>query len=130
MIVWPFAALILAIFVIRIMRGFRRAGELLDKRVPLSVPSEHRRPTDDFHDKTWLPLCERVASIACVRTHRPLTQKERRIIWRARAPVVLEAALQEMEEANGSEAVGALLARLPSGLDRPDPTRWCEKDAV
>jgi hypothetical protein len=86
-----------------------------------------RKPSDEFHDGTWLPLCERVAALATAKLGRPLAVKERRTIWRSRSVLVLEVALKELESTAVPGAAAALLAQLPAGLDRPDPTGWCER---
>ena len=121
----PIFVLILAILMIRAARGLREAQELRALREPLMLPEDHRRPSDDFHDRVWLPLCQRVEDAAVARLNRPLSEKERRRIWRSRSELVLEVALKEIAEAPSSQHVGVLLATLPTGIDRPDPTGWC-----
>ena len=122
----PFAALVIAIVVIRVMWGFREVSELRERRGPGIVEGERRRPSDDFHDLTWRPTCERVATMASGRLGRPLNRRERRTLWRARTVLVLEVAEREIEVAGDAEGVAVLLANLPAGMDRPDPTGWCE----
>jgi hypothetical protein len=56
---------------------------------------------------------------------RALNESERRTIWRARTPFALEVVLKEGETAPDAGAVKAILAALPTGLNRPDPTGWC-----
>lgn len=87
-----------------------------------------RKPADEYHDRTWLPLCTSVADAATPLLGRPLTPKERRSVWRARSALVLEVALKEIRVAESADAIAALLATLPTGMDRPDPTGWCEID--
>src|SRR2546421_9397496 len=121
----PFAALIVAILVVRIMRRAVNARDLRGFEV---TPLDRRRPSDDFHDTTWRPLCEKVAQAISARLGRPLNESERRMIWRARTPLALEVALKEIETARDATAVEQILAVLPTGLDRPDPTGWCRRD--
>jgi hypothetical protein len=63
------------------------------------------------------------------RLNRSLTQIERRKVWRARSALVLEIALKELDAATDQQVVAKLLAALPSGLDRPDPTGWCNMES-
>jgi hypothetical protein len=127
LIILPFAALIIAILTVSIMRGIRRATELRSREQPLIVSSDHRRPSDDFHDQTWLPLCTKIAQEASARLGRRLTEKERRTIWRGRSPLTLQVAIEELASAPNPDAITLVLAKLPSGMDRPDPTGWCNK---
>jgi hypothetical protein len=127
LIVMPFAALALAIMVVAIMRSIRRVQDF--RSAPGSMATrgiERRTPADDFHDRVWLPLCGRVADAVREKANRPLSEKERRIVWRARSELALNVAIQEIQSARKGEEVAALLASLPTGLDRPDPTGWCE----
>jgi hypothetical protein len=80
----------------------------------------------DYYDNTWLPLCSSIADAVVSRLHRPLTEKERRAVWRTRLPLTLEVVLKEIQGTSSSEAIAALLERLPPGIDRPDSARWCE----
>jgi hypothetical protein len=91
----------------------------------LDFDTGRRRPSDDFHDQTWLPLCANLAAAAAERLNRSLTERERRKVWRARSVLVLEVALKEIQASGDGPAVAMLLASLPSGIDRPDPTGWC-----
>jgi len=119
-----FGTLILAILVVRTMRRFRHVAELRSRLTPLTVPSTHLKPSDKFHDQTW-PLCQRVAETAQHKLSRGLLPEERRIVWRARTPLVLEIVLKEIESSSSAEEISKLLGSIPSGLDRPDPTDWC-----
>jgi hypothetical protein len=121
----PFVALIIAIIVIGLMRGLRQAGELRNRSSSFQIDPGRRRPSDDYHDQTWLPLCTSVAQAAQARLHRPLTDKERRKIWRTRTALTLEVALKEIAATEGPAAIATLLTDLPPGMDRPDPTHWC-----
>ena len=121
----PFVALFLAIAVVRLMRSLRDVREAQARRMPIMFDADKRKPADDYHDHTWLPLCTRIAAAASSRLDRPLTAKERRVLWRARSVLVLEVASKEIQTAANPDAVVALLAGLPTGLDRPDPTGWC-----
>lgn len=117
------AVLIMAITVIRILRAVRQTQELQERRAKEQELSTNlRRPADDFHDQIWLPLCTKVASAVAAKLQRPLTQDERRRIWRARSELALEIMAKEMD---ADADPRALLTALPSGLDRPDPTQWC-----
>jgi hypothetical protein len=121
---WTFLAFTVGILTVRFMRRRREAD---DCRLSSSVPelySERRKPSDDFHDNTWLPLCKRVEEAAVAKLNRPLIEKERRVIWRSRSALVLEVALNEIESADTGDAAIQLLASLPPGMDRPDPTNW------
>jgi hypothetical protein len=121
----PFVALVVGIVVVRVMRTWRQVATLQASRSPMGPVTEGRKPSDEFHDNTWLPLCERVAALARSKLGRPLTAKERRTIWRSRSVLVLEVALKELESIAVPGAAAALLAQLPAGMDRPDPTGWC-----
>ena len=122
----PFVALIVAIIVIGVMRGLRQAGELRDSR-PSGFPINpgRRRPSDDYHDQTWLPLCTSVAQAAEAKLHRPLTGNERRRIWRTRTALTLEVVVKEIQATQDRTAISKLLDDLPPGMDRPDPSGWC-----
>ncbi|MGA2230166.1 MAG: hypothetical protein ABSH22_04505 [Tepidisphaeraceae bacterium] len=124
MLVWPIYALMLAITANMVIRGFRKAAELRSRRQPLTVTDSQRKPSDEFHDEKWLPLCQSVAEAACQHLNRPLTAQERRAIWCSRAPLILEVSLKEIRLASSAGEVAALLASLPPGMDRPDPTGW------
>ena len=119
-----FAVFVFGILVIRFARRMREIREIRHKQTPLSIPLSHRKPSDDFHDQTWLPLCTTVASTLSSKVNRPLTPHERRAIWRSRSPLVLEALLQDLQSATPDSAA-SLLASLPPGMTRPDPTNWC-----
>jgi hypothetical protein len=84
-----------------------------------------RRPSDDFHDQVWLPLCNLIAEQAN-RLGRPLTLDDRRRIWRSRSSLVLETLLREIEHSTSLEPLEKALQDLPPGMDRPDPTGWCD----
>ena len=122
-----FATFCVTIMVIRIARTIRNVEKIRSRHAALhELPPElPRRPSDDFHDQTWLPLCGQVAALAAKRLGRGLCEEERRRVWRSRSQLVLEVLLKELETATPGEA-GALLRNAPSGLDRPDPTGWCE----
>lgn len=120
----PFAALAAAVILIRVLRGVRQFQEIRATREPLSLNPSLRKPSDDYRDEIWLPLCERLAEAAANRLNRPLTTKERRAIWRARSELVLEIALSEVQAANHPHAVSDVLAAMPTGIDRPDPSNW------
>jgi hypothetical protein len=130
LIALPIIALILIIVVFSMMRGIRQAGELHLHRSPLTVPADRRKASDDYHEQVWLPLCEKVADAASSRLGRPLTAKERRTIWRARTELVLDVLLDEVKKAGSPEEVHSLLASLPSGMDRPDSSGWCETGSL
>lgn len=119
-----FVSFVALISMIRMLRGLREVRELRTRRMPLVLSAEVRRPADDFHDRVWLPLCRRVERAAATRLNRPLSEKERRNIWRSRSPLVLEVALKEIESTDTQQEVAVLLATLPSGMERPDPTGW------
>ena len=122
----PFVALIVAIIVIGLMRGLRQASELRGRSADFGLDVNRRRPSDDYHDQTWLPLCTKVAQAAAARLNRPLTGKERRKIWRTRTALTLEVVEKEITTTEQPGAVAALIATLPPGMDRPDPTGWCD----
>lgn len=128
MLPWLFIAFALPIFVIRLMRTIRHVGELRMQSPPIDSRLRTRRPSDVFHDETWLPLCTRIATAAEARLGRPLTIKERKRIWRSRSPLILQTVLNEIEACADAPPVDALLASLPPGMDRPDPTRWCGEE--
>ena len=125
-----FAVFVLFILVMRMSRHDRMVFEQRQKRVREAMdrgepaPPVHT-PADDFHDQIWLPLCQRVAELAARQMQRPLTYDERRALWRSRSQLVLEVLLKELEGTSPGAAI-ALLKNAPSGLDRPDPTGWCE----
>ncbi len=121
----PFAVLIVAICVISLMRGLRQAGNLRARTSTFKLETNRRRPSDDYHDQVWLPLCNSVAQAATAHLQRPLTEKERRSIWRTRTALTLEVVLKEISAAPDPQAVAVLFATLPPGMDRPDPTDWC-----
>jgi hypothetical protein len=123
----PFVSLIIVIGVVRTFRSLRELRELRSRDVSQAI-SPGRRPSDDFHDLTWLPLCQALADAVAERLNRPLSAAERRTIWRTRTPLILNVVLKEIIAAPSAEEVAALLASLPPGsMDRPDPTGWCEK---
>jgi hypothetical protein len=124
----PFVALFVAIAMARMMRGFRDVGKLQSRQTPMMFDSGGRKPADEYHDRIWLPLCTSVADAATTLLGRPLTPKERRSVWRARSALVLEVALKEIRAAQNAHTIAELLARFPTGMDRPDPTKWCEID--
>ena len=121
----PFLVLVIVIFSFSVMRGVRRVHELQMNQPPLTLPRGRRKPSDDYHDQVWLPLCKKVADAASSRLSRPLTATERRQIWRSRTSLVLEILLKEIQEAATPQEVWSLLATLPPGMDRPDPSAWC-----
>jgi len=84
-----------------------------------------RRASDDFHDQVWLPLCQLIGGHA-LRLNYSLSHVERRRIWRSRSPLILEVLLREIETANSGDALGKAISQLPPGMDRPDPTGWCD----
>ena len=120
----PFAALAFAIIAFSVFRSIRRFQEIQATRAPLGPIPAHRRPSDVYHDETWLPMCGRLADTAAQRLSRPLTPNERRAIWRARSELVLQVALSEVQFATDPQAVTDVLAAMPTGIDRPDPTSW------
>ncbi len=129
LIVSPLVVLMVAILAIGWIRAIRRVSLIRSQRIPLAIPVEYRKPSDDFHDQIWLPLCEKVAAAASQRLNRELTEKERRTIWRTRSELTLNVALAEIEQSADPQQVAVLLATLPPGMDRPDPTHWCEPPA-
>jgi hypothetical protein len=120
----PFAALAAALIVIRVLRGVRQFQEIQATRDPLGPIPAHRKSSDVYHDERWLPLCERLAEAAAQGLNRPLTRNERRAIWRGRSELVIEIALSEVQAATHPHAVSDVLATMPTGIDRPDPTDW------
>ena len=115
---------VIVIATISVMRSLRRVRDLQDRRTPLAMPDGWRKPSDAFHDQTWLPLCTSVAVAASRVLNRPLTPKERRAIWRAKTVLLLETVRDEIARSTDPQAVAVLLAQLPQGIDRPDPTGW------
>jgi hypothetical protein len=111
------------------MRSIRHVREIRDARMAQDAAGApvRRKPSDDFHDDVWRPLCDRVATAAAARLGRPLTADECRAIWRARSPLILEVAAREIEAGAAPGDVERLLSSLPTGLDRPDPTDWCRR---
>ncbi len=74
---------------IAVFRGIRKSNNIRHRLIQHAESSPPRRPSDDFHDNTWLPLCTGIATPPR-RTHRtPLTEDENRILWKARSPLVL-----------------------------------------
>lgn len=126
LVVLPFGILMLAISFVRMMRNIRQVNELKMKRLTPMPPLLHRGPSDDFHDHIWLPLCRSVAETASSRLRRPLTARERRVIWRSRSALMLEVLLKELQAATDPETVASLLRSLPPGMNRPDLTGWCD----
>jgi hypothetical protein len=118
-----FFAFAVSIQVVRIMRRMRSAGTQAPTDIDFPDHTGKRTPTNRFHDETWLPLCQRIAEAVQLRAGRELTHAERRRIWETRAPLILETALKEIETGNDA-SITALIASLPSGLRRPDPTNW------
>src|SRR5437763_1033693 len=114
----PFAVLIVAICAMRLLRGLRQAGEIRDRPSTFKCDANVRRPSDDYHDQIWLPLCTSVAHAATAQLQRPLTEKERRSIWRTRTALTLEVVLKEIGATPEPQAVTVLLATLPPGMDR------------
>lgn len=127
LIALPFAGLIAAILTIRILRRFRELDEARRQRMEDSFNAPRRKPSDDLHDQVWFPLCDRLAQVAAERIGRPLTSQQRKRIWRSRTTTVLEIAMKEVEAARSPEEVAALLTTLPQGVNRPDPTGWCNR---
>ena len=128
-----FAFFVLFILVMRVVRLDQKAFERRQRRVREAMDAGEpvppaRTPADDFHDQIWLPQCQRVTKLAARQMQRPLTYDERRAIWRSRSQLVLEVLLKELEGTSPGAAI-ALLKNAPSGLDRPDPTGWCENIA-
>jgi hypothetical protein len=111
--------------VVSIRRSISRVAKLQADRQPLRVDDLLRRPFDDYHDQTWLPLCEATAVLAVSRLNRPLAVRERRSIWRARSELALEVLQKEIQAAANLEDIVILILQLPTGIDRPDPTGWC-----
>jgi hypothetical protein len=126
LIAFPFIALVVFILLMRLRRGFQEVEAMRARRTALMLPEDHRRPSDDFHDQTWLPLCQSIASDASGKSNRPLTLDEWRTVWRTRSQLILEVAVNEIRAASNSEEVSTLLHTLPPGMNRPDPTAWCE----
>jgi len=120
-----FAAFSISILAVRIMRRMRTVGLEAPTDIDFADRDNKRTPTNKFHDETWLPLCKRVADAVQAHAGRELTQAERQRIWRTRAPLILETALKEIE-AGDDASITSLIASLPSGLRRPDPTNWCQ----
>jgi hypothetical protein len=123
-----FGFFVLFIAAMRITRAMRNAHEHQSRihSATESTAAELRRPSDDFHDQIWLPLCNQVAKLAAAKMQRPLSSDERRMVWRGRSQLVLELLLKELTSASPGEAI-ALLRNAPTGMDRPDPTGWCER---
>ena len=116
------------VLLITLYRGYRRKRDRIQKRAESSKRGLDftRKPSDDFHDQIWLPLCDKIDS-AITKTGVSLSEEQRRRIWRSRAPLVLEVLLREIEAAQSPDEVSQLLQSLPPGMNRPDPTRWCAK---
>jgi hypothetical protein len=129
LIAFPFLSLVVFITAMRVMRSLREVRAARARQTALMVPDDFRKPSDDFHDQTWLPLCNKIANSAIAKLTRPLTCDERRIIWRTRAPLTLEVVWSEIESASTAEQIMELLYSLPPGMDRPDPTGWCQPGA-
>ena len=127
LIALPFAALIIAIIAVNVLRNVHRISGSANGDWSSPADPAARKPADEFHDQTWLPLCVAVSEAAELRLGRPLSNRERRAIWRARSPLVLEIALQDIQATTTSDSVTALIAALPSGIDRPDPTDWSKQ---
>jgi hypothetical protein len=129
MLCWLFGSFVLVIAVIRMLRNMRAVQQLRERRNSLSfVDGEsHQRPSDEFREQTWAPLCNSVATAAAAKLRRPLSSKERRLIWRSRTRLVLESILPDIEIASDPATVETLLKSLPSGLNRPDPKGWCDQ---
>ena len=123
--VLPLAVLLLVVLLFSTMRSMRRVRDLSVDQPPLTEAPDRRRPSDDYHDTVWLPLCTKVAEAASAVLSRPLTEKERCTIWRSRTALVLEILLSELQRVGDAEKAGVLIANLPSGMSRPDPTGWC-----
>lgn len=96
--------------------------EELSDRHRWGLPENGRRPWEDFHDRIWLPRCNSLAAAASSRMGRPLTTMERRRIWRARTPLVLSIALDDIERSAQPNSIESIVENLPQGIDRPDPT--------
>ncbi|HYE19155.1 MAG TPA: hypothetical protein VEA69_11960 [Tepidisphaeraceae bacterium] len=124
----PFVALLVAIIALRVMRNVRHVSELRSSASAFGFPERGRKPSDDYHDQVWVPVCTRVADAAEARLGRALSARERRAVWRAKSALVLEVALKEIEGAAGDKGVvERLLGELPAGVNRPDPTGWCDR---
>jgi hypothetical protein len=104
-------------------RETRMLGDLYGAQE--AAGGRRRRPSDDYRDQVWLPLCNLIAE-AAGHLGRPLTTDERRKIWRSRSSLILETILREIEQTNTRARLGQVLRDLPPGMDRPDPTRWCD----
>ena len=123
---WGFFGFLLVFSAFRSLRRLRGLREQRSRN-NWSLPSETRKPADDFHDQIWLPLCDRIAAVAGKTLSRALSAKERKAIWRMRSLLALETVGKEIEMSTDPQAVAVLLATLPPGMDRPDPTGWCGK---
>ena len=120
-----FEAMICVARLLRTSRGVQLLRERRQTYVVESNAQDLRRPADDYHDLTWLPLCTRASETVVRKIGRPLDADERQRIWKARSELVLEILVKECDADAAAGAVLASLKSLPSGLDRPDPTDWC-----
>ena len=127
LIALPFGVLVFAIVALRTMRNVRHVNELRNSASAFGFPEQARKPSDEYHDAVWLPLCTRVAEAAVRRLGRGLTPKERRSVWRAKTRLVLDVVLIEIEGAADAGSVEQLFGEFPVGVNRPDPTGWCER---
>jgi hypothetical protein len=125
-----FAVFVAIIAMARMIRAMRKVDELR-ARQRMEVDTDEpqiRRPSDDYHDAIWLPLCKRAEVAVEARLGRKISQVERLRIWKARTALALEVLIKEAENSAAMGEVAAALANLPSGLDRPDPTGWCLRE--
>jgi len=126
-----FLVVVLAGTVVVLRRNMQRLQDIRARRLKLGVmpPPAPRRPSDDFHDAVWLPLCEKVEAAA--RNNGYLLVKwERQRVWRSKSTLVLETLIRELEATVSEEDTARAIGELPPGMDRPDPTAWCEKVEV
>jgi hypothetical protein len=96
----------------------RRHREYCEKRYGAS--------RKEYHNRTWLPLCESVAEAASQKLSRPLTPDERRMVWNSLTKKPLDKLLRALRVVSAPEEVESLLTKLPQGREKPDPTGWKE----
>jgi hypothetical protein len=122
--------LVLAGSVMALRRNRERLKDIRARRAAIFQGEEEavkpRKPSDIFHDMVWLPLCERVEG-AAKRNGYYLVKWERQRVWRSKSTLVLETLIKELEATVSEEETARAIGELPPGMDRPDPTGWCER---
>jgi len=120
----------LALSVIVLRKNMERLKDIRARRAQLfqhgpDAPKP-RKPSDIFHDLVWLPLCQKVEA-AAKKNGYYLVKSERQRVWRSKSTLVLETLVKELESTVSEEDTARAFGELPPGMDRPDPTGWCEK---